>query len=198
MLNLKGESVVIFGGSGFIGLHLTRRLIAEGACVTVADKISLQNFSAYPVRKFIFKRIDITKGGGLEKLLRNKKYVFNLAAAVPFSSGSGNSLKNSIDVNIKGAANDYPPLQINGGEVKPISYRMPVPSAQVKSAILFAGLYADGATIVEEAFKSRDHTERMLKYFGAEIKVDGLKVSVSGNRELSAKSFEIPGDMCIF
>lgn len=105
MVNLKGKSVVIFGGSGFIGAHLSRRLIAEGASVTIADKISPINFSVYPDKRLNFKRIDITKSAGLKNLLRNKTYVFNLAAAVPFSSCGGNSLKNSIEVNIKGAAN---------------------------------------------------------------------------------------------
>lgn len=100
-----------------------------------------------------------------------------------------------MGVDIKGAAGDHPPLRIKGGKVKPIHYKMPIPSAQVKSAVLFAGLYADGTTIVEEASRARDHTERMLQYFGAEVKVSGLKVSIAGNKELSAKSFEVPGDI---
>lgn len=100
-----------------------------------------------------------------------------------------------MGVDIKGAAGDYPPLRIRGGKVGPIRYKMPISSAQVKSAILFAGLYADGTTIVEEASKTRDHTERMLKYFGARIDVNGLKISLKGNVELSARSFEIPGDI---
>lgn len=93
------------------------------------------------------------------------------------------------------ATGGFPPLSISGGAVKPINYRMPIPSAQVKSAILFAGLYADGTTIIEEAFKSRDHTERMLKYYGADIKVDGLKISLKGGPELKGRSFEVPGDV---
>ncbi len=100
-----------------------------------------------------------------------------------------------MGVDIKGAAGGYPPLRIKGGSVKPIHYKMPISSAQVKSAILFAGLYADGITMVEEASKTRDHTERMLKYFGARIDVDGTKISLKGNTELSARSFEIPGDI---
>lgn len=100
-----------------------------------------------------------------------------------------------MGVKIRAAGGDHPPLTIKGGIVKPIDYKMPVSSAQVKSAILLAGLYADGVTTVEEAFKSRDHTERMIKYFGAEMKVRGLKVSVKGGSELTGKSFEIPGDI---
>ncbi len=100
-----------------------------------------------------------------------------------------------MGVDIKSLAGGCPPLTINGGRVRPIDYKLPIPSAQIKSAILFASLYADGATVVEESFKSRDHTERMLKHFGADIKVDGLKVSVEGGKELEAKSFEVPGDI---
>jgi 3-phosphoshikimate 1-carboxyvinyltransferase len=100
-----------------------------------------------------------------------------------------------MHVDIKARDGEYPPLDIKGGIVKPITYKMPIPSAQVKSAILFAGLYARGVTNIIEEFKSRDHTERMLKYFGSKLKVLGTRVSVEGMKELGAKSFEIPGDI---
>lgn len=100
-----------------------------------------------------------------------------------------------MGVDIKAAPGGYPPIRIHGGSVFPIDYKVPIPSAQVKSAILFAGLYADGTTTVEERFKSRDHTERMMKYFGADLKIRGLKVAVKGGRELAAKEFEVPGDI---
>jgi len=100
-----------------------------------------------------------------------------------------------MGVDIRVSTGGYPPLKIKGGPVRPIDYKMFVPSAQVKSAILFAGLYAKGTTIVEEAFKSRDHTERMLKLFGSKIRVDGLKISVEGGVELEGKTFDIPGDI---
>lgn len=89
----------------------------------------------------------------------------------------------------------YPPLTIKGGSLKAIDYHMPIPSAQVKSAILLAGLYAKGLTTLEEEYKSRDHTERMLKYFGAKIKAEGLKVSLGGPAALKARNLEIPGDI---
>ena len=100
-----------------------------------------------------------------------------------------------MGIDIKSLAGGYPPLTVKGGSVKAIDYRMPIPSAQIKSAIIFAGLYADGTTTVEEPFKSRDHTERMLKYFGADLKADGLKVSIEGGRELEARTLEVPGDI---
>ena len=100
-----------------------------------------------------------------------------------------------MGVDIKADLNGYPPITIRGGRVKPVSYKMPISSAQVKSAILLAGLYASGVTKVEESFKSRDHTERMLKYFGSELKIEGLKVSVKGGGGLKGRTLEIPGDI---
>lgn len=100
-----------------------------------------------------------------------------------------------MGVDIKARDGEYPPLIIRGGTVKPITYKMPIPSAQIKSAVLFAGLYAKGVTKVIEDFKSRDHTERMLKYFGADIKMGGRSVSLKGGRELGARTLEIPGDI---
>lgn len=96
---------------------------------------------------------------------------------------------------INSASGGFPPIRINPGKIKAIDYTLPVPSAQVKSAILFAGLYASGRTTVEEKIRSRDHTERMLKYFGADVKVDGLKVSVNGPAKMNAREFEVPGDI---
>ncbi|MCX5716693.1 MAG: 3-phosphoshikimate 1-carboxyvinyltransferase [Candidatus Omnitrophica bacterium] len=90
----------------------------------------------------------------------------------------------------------YPPLKIKGKyPLKAIDYTLPMPSAQVKSAILLAGLYADGTTTISEPLKSRDHTERMLKEFGANIKVDGLKVSVKRSVLRSKGRIYVPGDI---
>lgn len=90
---------------------------------------------------------------------------------------------------------NFAPLKIKGGKLKAIDAKLPIASAQVKSAILLAGLYADGVTSVVEPEKSRDHTERFLKYFGAEIKENGFAVSVRGGQKLKAQSFEIAGDI---
>jgi 3-phosphoshikimate 1-carboxyvinyltransferase len=120
-------------------------------------------------------------------------------------TGSGGLLKRPMrriveplrrmGVDISAKDGEHPPLVIKGGSVKAISYDMPVPSAQIKSAVLLAGLYADGVTTVSERFKSREHTERMLKYFGADITVEGLNVSVKGGKTLSGRTFEIPADI---
>ena len=87
------------------------------------------------------------------------------------------------------------PLTINGGSLKPISYKTPVASAQIKSSILLAGLFADGCTEVIEPEKSRDHSERMLRYFGAEVDEDGLAVRIKGQPTLMAKEVQVPGDI---
>jgi len=92
------------------------------------------------------------------------------------------------------------PLTVQGTQdLIPIVYDLPVPSAQVKSAILLAGLHAPGRTTVIEPLPTRDHTERMLRFFGAELKVedraDGTRaVTVCGDAELSAANFAVPGD----
>jgi len=91
---------------------------------------------------------------------------------------------------------EYPPITIRGGNLKPITYRMPVASAQVKSAILLAGLYAKGKTCVIERVKSRDHTERMLKLFRAGIKVNDNTIVIKVKKELvSPGIIFIPGDI---
>lgn len=87
------------------------------------------------------------------------------------------------------------PLTIIGGNLKGIDYISPIASAQVKSCILIAGLLAKGSTSVTEPIKTRDHTERLLKYLGADIKVDGLKVTVKGGVRLKARPIKIPGDI---
>ncbi len=91
---------------------------------------------------------------------------------------------------------EYPPIIIRGGGLKAISYKMTVPSAQVKSAILLAGLYAKGVTRVIEPLKTRDHTERMLRLFKADIKSKQGEIIIKGNNDLiSPKLISIPGDI---
>lgn len=87
------------------------------------------------------------------------------------------------------------PLTIIGKELKGMTYEMPIASAQVKSALLLAGLYADGTTTVKEKEQTRDHTERMLEYFGARIERDGLKISIEGRNELKGQKLFVPGDI---
>ncbi len=90
------------------------------------------------------------------------------------------------------------PLAIRraGRQLKPIQHASSVASAQVKSAVLLCGLYADGETSVSEPSKSRDHTERMFRFFGVEVKEQGLRVSMRGRQRLKAKgALDIPADI---
>ena len=87
------------------------------------------------------------------------------------------------------------PLHITGSGLRGMDYRSPVASAQVKSAILLAGLYAAGRTSVTEPERTRDHTERMLRYFGVPVEISGTRVSVSPGVEFSGTELEIPSDI---
>lgn len=90
---------------------------------------------------------------------------------------------------------EFAPLAIRGGNLRGISYRLPVASAQVKSAILLAGLLAGGGTAVTEATASRDHTERLLRYFGARLEITGRTVSIKGGQRLAGRPLTVPGDI---
>jgi 3-phosphoshikimate 1-carboxyvinyltransferase len=87
-----------------------------------------------------------------------------------------------------------PPLAIEGGALQGITWDLPVPSAQVKTAVLLAGLQAEGRTTVREPSPSRDHTERLLPAFGVALEREGGAVSVQGGATLSPVSLEVPGD----
>lgn len=91
--------------------------------------------------------------------------------------------------------NDCAPLRIHGKPLTPISYASPVSSAQVKSCILLAGLYAEGKTSVTEPYVSRNHSELMLSAFGAEMDCQGTTASVLGHPKLQGQSVEVPGDI---
>jgi len=90
---------------------------------------------------------------------------------------------------------NYLPIAVRGKRLKGITYELPVKSAQVKSAVLLAGLFADGITTVIEQAKTRNHTENMLRAFGADLQEDGLTVTVTNKKELRAVDVTVPGDI---
>ncbi|HEY6352785.1 MAG TPA: 3-phosphoshikimate 1-carboxyvinyltransferase [Candidatus Angelobacter sp.] len=90
---------------------------------------------------------------------------------------------------------DRPPLRIHGGRLEAIEYKMPVASAQVKSAILFAGLLAQGETAVEEPYRTRDHSEQALRAFGAELSRSRNRVVIAGGQKLQGIQAAVPGDI---
>ena len=91
--------------------------------------------------------------------------------------------------------NEYCPLYITGTKLHGIDYKMPVASAQVKTAIILAGLYADGETVIHEIEKSRAHTELMLSAMGADLTVDNLDITVKPTNDLTAVNVDVPGDI---
>ena len=96
---------------------------------------------------------------------------------------------------IKLTNHEYAPLELFGSELlKPIKFEPKVASAQVKSAVLLAGLFCDGETVVKEISQTRDHTERMLALFGGDIKVQGGHIFVTGKPTLKAQKLTVPGD----
>jgi 3-phosphoshikimate 1-carboxyvinyltransferase len=96
---------------------------------------------------------------------------------------------------IRAHHDDCAPLEIRGGALHSIDYTLPIPSAQVKSAILLAGLYADGVTTVREAVRTRDHTELALREFGATIESLNKSVRIHPRPKLEARQLIVPGDL---
>lgn len=90
---------------------------------------------------------------------------------------------------------DYCPLHIKGTKLHGMDYKMTVASAQVKTALILAGLYADSKTVIHEKEKSRDHTELMLKAMGADLTVEGNDITVRPGKNLKAQDIEVPGDI---
>jgi 3-phosphoshikimate 1-carboxyvinyltransferase len=100
-----------------------------------------------------------------------------------------------MGVTVEATDGEFPPLTIHGGHVRPIRYEMPVASAQVKSCVLFAGLYANGVTEVLEREVTRDHSERMLNSFGARLEMKNRYIGIEGGHTLQGHRIFVPGDL---
>ncbi|WDE03015.1 3-phosphoshikimate 1-carboxyvinyltransferase [Thalassomonas viridans] len=104
-----------------------------------------------------------------------------------------------MGANIEAASDGTPPVVtqalVQDQQLKAIHYDLPMASAQVKSCVLLAGMYADGTTSVTEPGITRDHTERMLKAFGYPVTVEGNKISIEGGHKLTACDIQVPGDI---
>lgn len=90
---------------------------------------------------------------------------------------------------------DLAPLAIQGGALQSVIYESPVASAQIKSCVLLAGLFAEGRTTIKEPMKSRDHSERMLRYLGVSVQDEGCTVHVEGRQPFEGKPISVPGDI---
>ena len=129
-------------------------------------------------------------------------------AAQPFTSriGGDDSLSRrpmerilrplaGMGASIRARDGKFPPLEITGTRLRAIDYTLPVASAQVKTCVLFAGLFARGRTTVQEPVRTRDHTEIALREFGAGIDIQGSSVSIQGGVPLAACEVGVPGDL---
>ena len=100
---------------------------------------------------------------------------------------------------IRAREGKFPPLEIHGAQLRPIDYTLPVPSAQVKTCVLFGGLFAEGQTSVSEPVASRDHTEIALREFGADLTVGQVngqrKITLAGRPHLTGRELMVPSDL---
>jgi 3-phosphoshikimate 1-carboxyvinyltransferase len=100
-----------------------------------------------------------------------------------------------MGASIKARDGGLPPLEIHGAALKPIDYELPVASAQVKTAVLFAGLYANGVSSVRQPLPTRNHSEHALREFGARVESDGLTVRIHGRPQLRGRNLRVPSDL---
>ena len=100
-----------------------------------------------------------------------------------------------MGAHIRAREDKFPPLDIQGSTLHPIEYTLPVASAQVKTCVLFAGLFAEGSTSVIEPVRSRDHTEIALREFGADLTIERQKITVHGRPALTAREVTVPSDL---
>lgn len=136
------------------------------------------------------------------------RFMSGLVAGFPFESTfigdeslSRRPMKRVIDplrrfgATIEARDGNYLPMTVKGGALQPVDFTLPIASAQVKSAVLLAGLYARGTTKVHEPVPSRNHTEIALAEFGARIRISGNTIELEGGHTLRGKEFSVPGDM---
>lgn len=167
------ENEILVHGKGLHGLSAPKEILDAGNSGTTTRLISGilagQNFSC-----------DLTGDASIQK--RPMKRIMT-----PLSMMGADI----TSVHNNGCA----PLHIKGAPLKGISYQSPVASAQVKSCVLFAGLYADGKTSVTEPFLSRNHSELMLSSFGASVQTCGTTATIEPEPVLTAQKVEVPGDV---
>lgn len=167
------ETEVVIYGKGWEGLEEPEQILDVGNSGTTT-RLMLGILATRPFHSVVIGDDSIAK----RPMARVTKPLKEIGAVID-GRGEGN----------------YTPLSIRGGQTKGITYSSPVASAQVKSAILLAGLQSEGVTTVTEPHKSRDHTERMLRAFGVQLHEDETTVSVRGGQILTAQHVVVPGDI---
>lgn len=167
------QDKILIHGKGLHGLHASRQILDVGNSGTTTRLIS-GILAGQP--------FESTLNGDASIQKRPMKRIFTPLSAM---GASFQSLK----------GNDCAPFTISGGQLHGIHYNSPVASAQVKSAVLLAGLYAEGTTSVTEPVLSRNHTELMLSGFGAVITSSGTTASIEPEPDLKGQQIHVPGDI---
>jgi len=199
----RGETRI----SGFLQGEDTRATLAALRAMGVAFDQQGENVRVHGVGLYGLQHpaapLDLGNSGTSTRLLAG------LLAAQPFDCeliGDASLMKRpmrrvieplrQMQADISGTAEGTLPIRIHGGrKLKAIDYVLPVASAQLKSCLLLAGLYADGTTCVHEPFPTRDHTERMLRHFGGRLTSKENTVCITGGSELRAADITVPADI---
>jgi len=168
----KLDGVVHIEGRGLEGLHAPDAMLDAGNSGSTIRMLS----GILAAQSFV------TKIGGDESLsLRPMERIMKPLA--------------KMGARIEAHENRFPPLTIHGSKLSPLEYTLPMASAQVKSCVLMAGLFAEGRTTVHEPVRTRDHTELALREFGADVDVEKRSITVTGRARLQGRELRVPGDL---
>lgn len=173
-INVHGTNVTVHG-KGLHGLTAPKETLDVGNSGTtlrlMSGLLSAQSFSSHITGDYTIQKRPMER------------------VSDPIRLMGGNFIPDTDDGKLTA------PLTINGTKLSAIDYTLPVASAQVKSALILAGMYAKGITKITEPEATRDHTEIMLNYLGADIKRDGNTIIINPVEELTAKDIYVPGDI---
>ena len=167
-----GGSAIVIGGRGLDGLRAPAGDLDAGNSGSTIRMLS-GILAAQPFRSRIFGDDSLSR--------RPMRRIMQPLAA--------------MGARIAAREGHYPPLEIEGGRLHAIDYVLPVASAQVKTCVLFAGLFAEAATSVTEPVRSRDHTEIALREFGADVTAERRRITVAGRPRLEGRELTVPSDL---
>jgi 3-phosphoshikimate 1-carboxyvinyltransferase len=168
----KLDGVVQIDGRGLEGLHAPDAMLDAGNSGSTIRMLS-GILAAQPF---------VAKIGGDESLSRRPMERIMKPLA-------------QMGARIEAHENRFPPLTIHGGKLFPMEYTLPMASAQVKSCVLLAGLFAEGRTTVHEPVRTRDHTELALREFGVDVEIERRSITITGRPRLRGCELRVPGDL---
>jgi 3-phosphoshikimate 1-carboxyvinyltransferase len=170
---VERENELIINGNGFEGLKEPNEVLDVGNSGTTI-RLLLGILAGRP----FFSSIVGDESIGKRPMTRVTEPLAQMGARI---DGRKNSL--------------FTPISVRGGSLKPIHYQLPVASAQVKSALILAGIQAEGESTIIELAETRDHTERMIRQFGGEVRKDHKVIKINGGQNLLATTIHVPGDI---